>query len=63
MVWVEGKELYKIMTSASNGEADSLILYINTKKYVVKYPDPRQTLISFLRANGLKGTKLGCAEG
>jgi xanthine dehydrogenase iron-sulfur cluster and FAD-binding subunit A len=54
------------MTSASllsNGEAGSLILFVNTKKYIVKYPDPRQTLIGFLRANGLKGTKLGCAEG
>jgi xanthine dehydrogenase iron-sulfur cluster and FAD-binding subunit A len=54
------------MTSAnllSNGKADSLILFVNTKKYIIKYPDPRQTLIGFLRANGLKGTKLGCAEG
>lgn len=52
------------MTSAelpTNGTA--LIIFINTKKYIVKAPDPRQTLSSFLRSVGLKGTKLGCAEG
>lgn len=53
------------MTSAAfptTGKAP-LIVFINTKKYSVDSPDPRQTLTTFLRSVGLKGTKLGCAEG
>lgn len=54
-------------------EADSspsppteFILYVNGRKAIFHRADeidPRATLLQYLRASGLTGTKLGCAEG
>lgn len=40
-------------------------LYVNGQKAHTDFGslDPRMTLIQYLRARGLTGTKLGCAEG
>ena len=43
-----------------------LSIFVNGKKMKAKelvHLNPTTTLLSFLRANGLTGTKLGCAEG
>jgi xanthine dehydrogenase/oxidase len=40
-----------------------LTVYVNNTKIIDQNPDPSESLISFLRRNGLTGTKLGCSEG
>ena len=44
---------------------NSIYFFINGNSYNVtdKDLDPRETLLQFLRKNGLTGTKLGCGEG
>jgi xanthine dehydrogenase/oxidase len=43
--------------------ASRLTFYLNHQKVVLDNPDPRATLLSFIRSVGLTGTKLGCGEG
>ncbi|KAJ9082725.1 hypothetical protein DSO57_1001796 [Entomophthora muscae] len=40
-----------------------LVFFINHKLHRLKDPDPQQTTLSYLRNQGLTGTKLGCGEG
>eukprot|EP01031_Cornospumella_fuschlensis_P033912 gene33912-41037_t len=40
-----------------------LYFFVNGKVYNLEKVDPRMTLLAFLRAEGLTGTKLGCGEG
>ena len=40
-----------------------LTLSVNGHKKVILNIDPRITLLSYLRNEGLTGTKLGCGEG
>ncbi len=44
---------------------DSLYFFINRKEYRLAPGSyqPETTLLTFLRANGYTGTKLGCGEG
>lgn len=42
---------------------DTLRFYLNGTKVTIDSVDPELTLLEYLRAVGLKGTKLGCAEG
>ena len=42
---------------------DTLRFYINGTKVTLDSIDPEVTLLEYLRGIGLKGTKLGCAEG
>ena len=41
----------------------ALLFYVNGMKYEVSNAQPTMTLLEWLRANGLTGTKLGCSEG
>eukprot|EP00742_Colponemidia_sp_Colp-10_P005067 GILJ01005413.1.p1 GENE.GILJ01005413.1~~GILJ01005413.1.p1 ORF type:complete len:1351 (+),score=226.28 GILJ01005413.1:45-4097(+) len=41
----------------------TLLLFVNGQRFEVKNAQPDMTLLSFLRQNGLTGTKLGCGEG
>ena len=41
----------------------SLVFAVNGEKHEVANPNPAQTLVQYLRSNGLTGTKIGCAEG
>ena len=45
---------------------ENILLYVNGKRHNVKARDlprgPYTTLLQFLRAAGLTGTKLGCGE-
>ena len=41
----------------------ALTLYVNARKFVVRDAQPEETLLTFLRREGLTGTKLGCGEG
>jgi xanthine dehydrogenase/oxidase len=41
----------------------SITLYVNGKEKHVATPDPTMTLLTYLRGEGLTGTKLGCGEG
>lgn len=43
--------------------SNTLTVFVNGKCKQLTHPDPRMTLLTFLRAEGLKGTKLGCGEG
>ncbi|KAA0711294.1 Xanthine dehydrogenase/oxidase [Triplophysa tibetana] len=44
--------------------ADDLVFFVNGKKITERNADPEMTLLTYLRKTlGLKGTKLGCAEG
>ncbi len=51
------------MTAQEELLKQTFIVYINHKRFEIEYPDPSETLISFLRRQGYTGTKLGCAEG
>lgn len=42
---------------------DTLRFYLNGTKVSIDTVDPEVTLLEYLRDIGLKGTKLGCAEG
>ncbi|KAH6563748.1 hypothetical protein BASA60_010597 [Batrachochytrium salamandrivorans] len=42
---------------------DILNVYVNRTLIRETNPDPKESLIEFLRRHGLTGTKLGCAEG
>ena len=42
---------------------DTLRFYLNGTKVTIDSVDPELTLLEYLRGIGLKGTKLGCAEG
>jgi len=42
---------------------DSLNFVVNGKEYCLKEVDVGMTMLEWLRANGLTGTKLGCGEG
>lgn len=42
---------------------DSILFYLNGTKVVLDQVDPESTVLEYLRAVGLTGTKLGCAEG
>lgn len=43
---------------------NDLTLFVNGKRFVISNPDPRTTLLNFLRTElNYKGTKLGCGEG
>ncbi|XP_065920484.1 xanthine dehydrogenase/oxidase-like isoform X2 [Dysidea avara] len=47
-----------------NKATDCIIFFVNGRKILLNQPDPEITLLQFLRDHlGLKGTKLGCAEG
>jgi xanthine dehydrogenase/oxidase len=43
--------------------ATRLTFYLNAQRVVLENPDPRATLLSYIRSVGLTGTKLGCGEG
>ncbi|BFZ54960.1 hypothetical protein PYCC9005_001998 [Savitreella phatthalungensis] len=45
------------------GWSDELRFYLNGNKISLKNPDPESTVLEYIRAIGLTGTKLGCAEG
>ncbi|KAG5177145.1 putative xanthine dehydrogenase [Tribonema minus] len=47
----------------SDDVRDHLVFFVNGKRQVVKDAQPEVTLLSWLRASGLTGTKLGCGEG
>eukprot|EP00775_Hariotina_reticulata_P000680 gene680-978_t len=40
-----------------------LVCYVNGKRFALPHGRGEQTLLQFLRENGLTGTKLGCGEG
>ena len=42
---------------------DTLRFYLNGTKVTLNSVDPEITVLEYLRAIGLTGTKLGCAEG
>eukprot|EP00752_Nemacystus_decipiens_P001718 g1661.t2 len=42
---------------------DHLVFFVNGVKQVVRDAQPQTTLLQYLRAAGLTGTKLGCGEG
>nr|XP_055027656.1 xanthine dehydrogenase/oxidase isoform X1 [Misgurnus anguillicaudatus] len=45
-------------------QGDELVFFVNGKKIIEKNADPETTLLTYIRKTlGLKGTKLGCAEG
>mmetsp|Transcript_4472 Transcript_4472/g.11222 ORF Transcript_4472/g.11222 Transcript_4472/m.11222 type:complete len:1333 (-) Transcript_4472:294-4292(-) len=50
---------------AAPRDASKLFLFVNNKEYSIPSGkvDPEMTLLTFLRNNGLTGTKLGCGEG
>ena len=51
--------------NTTKGWRTGLNIYVNGKKMTreLSIITPTMTLLSFLRQNGLTGTKLGCAEG
>ena len=54
------------MNGHVDGEEDfegSLELYVNGVRKVLLSPDPKMTLLQYVRSLGLTGTKLGCGEG
>lgn len=51
------------MSKIEDNWHSSITFYINGVEKTVAYPDPRQTLLQYLRSNGFTGTKLGCGEG
>lgn len=52
-----------IAVSLTTSFDDSLCFYLNGTRVVLDEPDPELTLLEYLRAIGLTGTKLGCSEG
>jgi xanthine dehydrogenase iron-sulfur cluster and FAD-binding subunit A len=44
-------------------ENNIISFFVNGKKHEIKNPNPTTTLLTYLRNEGLKGTKLGCGEG
>ena len=49
---------------ASTYTTPDITCYINGKRIVISNPDPKWTLLDYIRAQpNLKGTKLGCGEG
>ena len=54
------------MNGHTEGKYDfetSLELYVNGNRKVILSPDPKMTLLQYVRSLGLTGTKLGCGEG
>eukprot|EP00752_Nemacystus_decipiens_P001721 g1664.t1 len=51
------------MAIDSDKPRDHLVFFLNGVKQVVKDAQPQITLLQYLRAAGLTGTKLGCGEG
>lgn len=43
--------------------SSKLTFYLNGTKILLDNPDPEATILEYIRATGLTGTKLGCAEG
>lgn len=43
--------------------SSTLIFSLNSTKIRVENPDPDVTLLDFIRAQGLTGSKLACGEG
>lgn len=49
---------------ASTYTTSSITFFLNGQRTILNSPDPRWTLLDFLRSRpGLRGTKLGCGEG
>ncbi|OZJ03098.1 hypothetical protein BZG36_03360 [Bifiguratus adelaidae] len=42
---------------------DSILFFLNGQKVTLSNPDPETTVLQYLRAQGLTGTKLGCGQG
>ena len=51
------------LASLTAGYDDTLRFYLNGTRVTLDSVDPEVTLLEYLRAIGLTGTKLGCAEG
>lgn len=47
----------------TQGWSSELVFFLNGTKIVLTNPDPEATVLEYIRAIGLTGTKLGCAEG
>ncbi|KAK5150383.1 hypothetical protein LTR04_006826 [Oleoguttula sp. CCFEE 6159] len=56
-------ESTRSLSSVTTDFDDTLRFYLNGTKVVLDSADPEVTLLEYLRAIGLTGTKLGCAEG
>ena len=56
-------EASRSLSSVTEDYDDTLRFYLNGTKVVLDSIDPEITLLEYLRAIGLTGTKLGCAEG
>jgi xanthine dehydrogenase iron-sulfur cluster and FAD-binding subunit A len=53
----------KLITDTfSKAATGSIELFVNGKRHFVASPNPEETLLEYLRGQGLTGTKLGCGE-
>lgn len=43
--------------------ASTLLFFVNGIRHDAQHPDPKMTLLQYLRSHDLVGTKLGCGEG
>lgn len=59
---IGNEELKQSLTNGTNTN-NKLYFYLNKNPVTLDNPNPEVTVLDYLRAEGLTGTKLGCGEG